>query len=120
MDEKRAEFDLEQEQLKWLENNKKQNDNEKEIDDAIEGEISRVYDEKRGIDNNMELAKRIIDLNPELPKAFQSKFKVMSINAHFAKNVSVVIENAKKNGIDLELNKQKETQNIKLEKLGKT
>ena len=90
---------------------------EKEIDKTIQGEISRVYSEKKGINNNMRLAKMICDLNPDLPNAFKAKFEVMSINAHFATNVAVVISDCEKNGIKLKMS-ETGTVNTKIEKIG--
>jgi len=77
-----------------------------EINDCIEGEVSRIYSEKKGIQSNMNLAKRILDLNPKLPKAYKTKFEVMAINAHFATNVSVVINDCIDKGIKLKMNEK--------------
>ena len=88
---------------------------DKEINDCIDGEISRVYSEKVGIKANMKLAKKIIELNPDLPTAFKTKFEVMSINAHFATNISVVIQNCINGGIDIKTT-EKEDATTKVEK----
>ena len=65
---------------------------------------SKIIDQKHQDNINMQLAKRIIDLNPDLPAAYVSKFAVMSENAHFSRNVPLVIEDAIKNGIKINLN----------------
>lgn len=54
-------------------------------------------------DANRQLAQRILELNPNLPKAYKSKFETMAINSHFATNVHVVIEDCKNHGILLKL-----------------
>lgn len=67
------------------------------------GEDSQLISSEKHPDANRQLAKRILDLNPNLPKAYKSKFEVMAVNTHFATNVVVVIEDCKKNGIVLNL-----------------
>jgi len=69
----------------------------------IKDQITKLYSKKMGIDANMQLAKQIIDLNPDLPKAFKAKFEVMAINAHFATNVQVVIADCYKHKIKLKM-----------------
>ena len=77
--------------------------NDQEIDSIIRGEITKLYTKKVGITANMDLAKRIIDLNEDLPAAFRSKFEVMAINAEFASCIQGVINDCNKRGIKLKL-----------------
>ena len=104
MDDIRAKLDAELPPEFFAERNKLK---EQEIDDAIQGEVTRVYNEKKGIDANMKLAKTIVDLNPYLPSAFKTKFEVMSINAYFASNIQRIIEDCKKHNIELKLSNVK-------------
>jgi len=90
---------------------------EEQIDKTIKGEVSRVRSEKKGLTGNRALALRILDLNPDLPAAFKSKFEVMVVNTHFSTNVQLVIEDCYKNGIKLKLS-EGETNPVKLRKTG--
>ena len=67
------------------------------------GGESKVISKKADPDNNRKLAQRIIELNPDLPVAFKSKFAIMAENTHFAKNVSVVIADCLEKGINLNM-----------------
>ena len=73
------------------------------INKTIKGEVTRIHSQKSGIDANMTLAKRILDLNPELPSAFRSKFEAMAINAEFASCINGVINDCKKYSIILKM-----------------
>ena len=91
----------------------------KEINKIIEGKPTEIHRPKPDPDKmgkNMKLAARVVDLNPDLPPAFKSKFEIMSENAHFAINVYVVIEDARKH-IDLKLTDGK-VYNSKIEPIG--
>ena len=92
---------------------------DKAINKIIEGEPTEIHRPKpdpNKMDKNMKLAARVIELNPDLPPAFKSKFEIMSENAHFATNVYVVIEDARKH-MNLKLTDGK-VYNNKIEPVG--
>lgn len=92
MDKQRAELDAQSTFIP----NMKPLPNDDKINEVIRGEITKLHSKKIGVDANMSLAKRILDLNPNLPKAFQAKFEVCAIDGKFAECIGGVINDCNK------------------------
>jgi len=63
----------------------------------------RELEQENQDEQNKKLAFFVLSSNPNLPPAFKAKFAIMSKNTHFARNVSVVIDDVLKFGIQLNL-----------------